>query len=369
MTAENFIPNHEQLDQAITALLAGAALPTGDDPEVAELAQLAADLRYLPSPAFKSRLKSDLLDEAWLARVAAMERQPRSQNLFPGKEDPMSVRAEYFPTMLAAGVPVRRANFAASLALHGVAVALLLASTLWVAKNPQIKSNVISLVTASEISPYALPPSNKKSGGGGGGGDKDKIEASKGKLPKFANEQFTPPAAVIRNPNPVLPMEPSVVVPPQIHIAQNMPMLGDPASRNVNGPASNGTGSGGGIGSGTGGGVGSGYGPGVGPGTGGGMGGGIFRVGGGVTAPRAIYKPEAEYSEEGRKTKTQGVVVVQCVVGPDGRVRDMKIVRRLGMGLDQKALEALKQWKFEPAQKDGQPVPVLVNVEVNFRLY
>src|SRR5215470_14989677 len=139
---------------------------------------------------------------------------------------------------------------------------------------------------------------------------------------------------------------------PQVHIADNhMPNLGDPMSK-VSGPASNGTGSGGGIGSGSGGGVGSGEGPGVGPGRGGGTGGGIFRVGGGVSAPKALFSPEPEYSEEGRKTKTQGVVVVQCIVGPDGKPREMKVMHGLGMGLDQKALEALRQWKFEPAKKE-----------------
>ena len=82
-----------------------------------------------------------------------------------------------------------------------------------------------------------------------------------------------------------------------------------------------------------------------------------------------IYQPEPEYSEEARKAKYQGTVVVECVVGPDGHVRDMHVVRSLGMGLDQKALEAVKQWKFEPARKDGTAVSVLVSVEVNFRLY
>ena len=228
---------------------------------------------------------------------------------------------------------------------------------------------MIALVNPSDASPYVLPASKTKSGGGGGGGDRDKIEASKGALPKFARDQFTPPMRVIRNQNPVLPMAPTVVVPPEIHMAQNMPVLGDPFSHNVNGPESNGTGYGGGIGSGSGGGVGSGRGPGVGPGWGGGIGGGAYRVGGGVSAPRLVYQPEPEYSEEARKAKYQGTVVIECTVGPDGRVRDMHITRSLGMGLDEKALEALKLWKFEPARKDNQPVAVLVSVEVNFRLY
>ena len=124
-----------------------------------------------------------------------------------------------------------------------------------------------------------------------------------------------------------------------------------------------------GIGSGSGGGVGSGRGPGVGPGWGGGIGNGAYRVGGGVSAPRALYQPDPEYSEEARKAKYQGVVVLWVIVGPDGRVHDMRVQRALGLGLDEKAMEAVKTWKFDPARKDGQPVAVQINVEVNFRLY
>ena len=132
--------------------------------------------------------------------------------------------------------------------------------------------------------------------------------------------------------NPKLPMEPTVVVPPQIKLAMNnMPNLGDPMATIPNGPLSNGTGSGGGIGSGSGGGVGSGEGPGVGPGKGGGIGGGVFHVGGGVSAPRAIFQPDPEYSEEARKAKYQGVVVLGLVVGPDGRPRDMRCCAALAL--------------------------------------
>jgi protein TonB len=148
-----------------------------------------------------------------------------------------------------------------------------------------------------------------------------------------------------------------------------MPNIGNPLSAVPNGPPSNGTGSGGGIGSGSGGGVGSGSGPGVGPGRGGGYGGGVFRVGGGVSAPRALDTPDPEYSEEARKAKYQGTCVLWLVVGPDGKPRDVKVARALGMGLDEKAIEAVRNWRFEPAMKDGKPVAVQINVEVNFRLY
>src|SRR5437870_2623566 len=142
----------------------------------------------------------------------------------------------------------------------------------------------------------------------------------------------------------------------------------DPLSH-ISGPRSNGPGSGSGIGSGNGGGVGPGNGAGVGPGSDANMGGGAYRPGGGVTAPRAIYQPEPEYSDEARKAKFQGSVVLWLVVGPDGHPREVKVVRSLGMGLDEKALETVRTWRFEPGRKDGLPVAVQVHVEVIFHLY
>jgi len=239
-----------------------------------------------------------------------------------------------------------------------------------VVKQAQQEEHVT--LVAPDVSEY-MPLSNKRNdtiGGGGGGGDRDKFQAPKGKLPKLAMEQITPPAVVVRNENPKLTAEPTVVVPPQVHMAMNnMPTFGDPMSHLPSGPPSNGVGSGGGIGSGSGGGVGVGEGPGVGAGRGGGTGGGVFRVGGGVSAPRPVFTPDPEYSEEARKAKYQGTCVLWLIVGPDGKPRDIKVARTLGLGLDEKAIEAVKQWKFEPAMKDGKPVAVQINVEVSFRLY
>jgi TonB family protein len=182
-------------------------------------------------------------------------------------------------------------------------------------------------------------------------------------------EQITPPAIVVRNDHPKLPVQPTVVMPPEVKMAMNAPNLGNPTAAMPSGPPSNGTGAGGGIGSGSGGGIGVGSGPGVGEGRGGGIGGGVFRVGGGVSAPKVTYQPDPEYSEEARKAKYQGVCVLSLIVGPDGKPRDVKVARSLGLGLDEKAIEAVNQWKFEAAQKDGKPVAVAINVEVTFRLY
>ena len=95
----------------------------------------------------------------------------------------------------------------------------------------------------------------------------------------------------------------------------------------------------------------------------------VSRVGGGVSAPRVIHQLDPEYSDEARKEKIEGVCVLYVVVGPDGLPRDIRVQRVLGHGLDEKAIEAVRQWKFEPALKDGKPVAVAVNVEVTFHLY
>jgi len=266
----------------------------------------------------------------------------------------------------------KKQSASVSLVVHIAMIAGLIAVSVMGAKviTKETPRQVITLI-APDLTPQ-LPmtkPSAKSAGGGGGGGDHDKLQAPKGKAPKQAMEQITPPAMVIRNDHPKLPVEPTVVIPPQIKLASNMPNLGNPMSAVPSGPPSNGTGSGGGIGSGSGGGVGSGTGPGVGPGRGGGIGGGVFRVGGGVSPPRALDTPDPEYSEEARKAKYQGTCVLWLIVDQNGKPRDVKVARALGMGLDQKAIEAVRNWKFEPAMKDGKPVAVQINVEVNFRLY
>jgi len=254
--------------------------------------------------------------------------------------------------------------------IHAMALSALIVVSIIGRKVVKEEARPVIALVAPDISAYQpIVKQPDKMGGGGGGGDRDKLQAPKGKLPKVEKEQFTPPAVVVRNDHPKLAVEPSIVAAPNVKIANvNMPNLGVPTAP-VAGPASNGIGSNAGIGSGSGGGVGSGIGGGVGPGSGGNFGGGVYRVGGGVSPPRELYNPDPEYTEEARKAKYQGVVVLWLIVGQDGRTKDIRISRSLGMGLDQKAVEAVKLWKFEPAKKDGSPVAVQMNVEVNFRLY
>jgi TonB family protein len=232
------------------------------------------------------------------------------------------------------------------------------------------KHETVTLIAPSPDS-YALPVAKKIASGGGGGGDHDRLPAPKGKLPKFAALPVTPPQIVVRNERPKLAVEPAVAVPPQVRLAQNhMPNLGDPSAAPLpSAPPSNGIGSGGGIGSGSHGGVGAGNGAGVGIGSGGGIGGGVFKVGGGISAPQAIATPDPEYTEAARNAKTQGTCVLWLIVDDQGHPRDIRVVRGLGFGLDEKAIEAVKQWRFAPALKDGHAVNVQISVEVGFRLY
>ena len=183
-------------------------------------------------------------------------------------------------------------------------------------------------------------------------------------------EQITPPQIVVRNQSPKLTAEPAVVA-PTVQVAENhMPVMGVPSAVAMPAaPPSAGIGSGGGIGSGSGGGVGLGHGSGAGPGTGGGIGGGVFKVGGGISSPQEISTPDPEYTEEARRAKTQGTCTLWLIVDATGHPRDIRVVHGLGFGLDAKAMEAVKQWRFDPALKDGRPVSVQISVEVEFRLY
>jgi periplasmic protein TonB len=332
---------YDELDREVESLLNGRATNSSHSGELADMLRIARDLRHLPRPDFKAQLAADL-------------RIP-------------STPEAVLPTLFGGGYgnyPIHSTNFIASFALHVAAIALIAWSSVWLVQSRTLLTPSVETAVLTEISPY-LPPAPTTAGGGGGGGNRDKFAATQGALPKFSRSQIVPPTLIVRNEDPKLSADPTVVVPPEVRLPQVGP-LGDPMSR-ITGPLSNG--SGGGIGSGTGGGVGSGRGPGVGPGWGGGIGGGAYRVGGGVSAPRALYNPDPQYSDEARKAKHQGIVVLWCVIGPDGRPHEMRVARSLGMGLDEKALEAVRTWRFEPALKDGRPVAVQVNIEVNFRLY
>lgn len=250
-----------------------------------------------------------------------------------------------------------------SLAVHGGAAALLLTMA------PAGAIHNMARRTAAVVTPLVEPylpaaPKPAPERGGGGGGDGSVLPASQGRLPRVAPRQFTPPMAVTYNESPRLLIGPTIVASPDVSLPNvNMAVFGDPLGRH--GPPSNGTGSGSGIGDGSGGGIGSGRGPGYGPGTGGGWGGGAR---GGVTAAVVLYQVEPEYSDEARKARVQGTVAVMIEIDEAGRVRNPTLRSTLGMGLDERALEAVRKWRFRPYLKDGKPVAGPALVELRFRL-
>jgi protein TonB len=215
-----------------------------------------------------------------------------------------------------------------------------------------IASIVPPITKTTEVATEIVLPSVLLPGHDSGGGAHDPLPASKGVAPKSSPKVPLAPPMVVAPPEAALQVAPTVMGPKTT--LPVLAQLGDPLGR-IGGPPSNGPGSGGGIGAGSGGGIGNGT--------------GAYRPGNGVTAPVAISAPDPEYSEEARKSKYQGVVVLTVTVGADGRAHDIHVARSLGLGLDEKAIEAVKSWTFKPGEKNGTPVAVQIAVEVDFHLY
>jgi len=288
--------------------------------------------------------------------------------LFPRKLPPLQLTSTAIPVADPFARPLQRKlgpGVAAMILVIGSTLAVLFWNGLRVrAVPPKTPTEVV------DLKPYTpmAPPKMSAMGGGGGGGDHDLVQVSKGRIPKLDTKQITPPQ-IVRNDHPKLAVEPTIIMPKNIPLPQvDMPNLGMPTSNQVQ-LASNGTGSGAGMGSGKNGGLGSGTGGGYGPGSGGGTGGGVYHVGGGVSPPTVISSVDPEYSDEARRAKYTGIVVVTLIVDTQGNPQHVSVVRRLGMGLDEKAVEAVRQYKFRPAMYQGHAVPVEVNIEVNFQIY
>ncbi len=261
----------------------------------------------------------------------------------------------------------RRTPGLISLASHIIIVVLVMFPILGFGPDAfQITETFVPLMSPPLI--LNLPEEDDQSGGGGGGGLQEETPPTLGELPKAADQQLVPPTPEILNTDPILVAEPTVVAPQLANLQSpvNFALLG--ALEGLPGPPSAGPGVGGGIGTGQGRGVGQGGGPGVGEGQGGGFGGGVFRIGGGVSPPTILFKVDPQYSEEARKARYQGTVVLEAIVRSDGTVDILRVIRSLGFGLDENAIQALKQWKFRPGMRNGAPVDVALNIEVNFNL-
>ena len=205
--------------------------------------------------------------------------------------------------------------------------------------------------------PPRLPPKAVLMGGGGG---QKGTPIVKGNPPKFAEHQIVPPNVPPLE-QPKIKIDPTVVVQTDLKMAHsNVPTLGMPNSPLV-GVA--------GMGGGKGTGFGSGSGNGLGPGTGGNYGGGLRKIGGGVSRPEVLYQPEPEFSEEARKAKVAGNVLVGLIIDANGHPQSVHVLRGIGLGLDEKAVEAVQKYKFKPAMENGHAVPVQMQVEVNFQIF
>jgi protein TonB len=228
-------------------------------------------------------------------------------------------------------------------------------------RSPLVQEKVRAITDTIILAPYqSKVPAAQKAGGGGGGGQRAPTPIAKGAAPKFAPKPFIPPAVAV--PKPLLPIVPTISAPaPQIDAS----VYGDPLSKLNDNSAGQGIN---GLGNGKGGGLGNGTGDGLGDGEGGGSGGGVFRAGGEVSSPVLISKVEPEYSEEARKAKYSGTVLLSVVVDEHGIPQDIHIVRPLGLGLDEKAVEAVQKWRFRPGIRNGKAVRVRATIEVSFRL-
>lgn len=230
-------------------------------------------------------------------------------------------------------------------------------------------------------------------GGGGGGGMKAPEPPSKAEMnsplalvkspvprPKRITTQRPervapplPPPVVAQKQAVEPPPAPPQTVKPQV-VAPVARASSDPRDRagtlTESAPASQsqGVGTGTGVGTGEGTGIGEGVGPGIGPGTGGGTGGGPYRPGAGITPPSLLHEVRPDYSDAARRQGVEGEVVLEIVVRRDGTVGEVNVLNGLGSGLDQRAIEAVRQWRFSPARRYGTPVDVIVEVAVEFKL-
>jgi len=272
---------------------------------------------------------------------------------FPPKLPPLQLTSKPIP------VPDRmkvRANpwaVGASIVVNGSIVALLL--FLGVKHYIDAKKNDV-VVNHVELTEF-IPPKAANDMGGGGGQGNHQVETPEGHLPKI--EPVHPPviAKEVIAPVPTIDVQKDLMIPDD----PKLPNIGLHNSPNVK--FSNG-----GYGTGTG--IGSGHGSGLGDGSGGNAGGGLERIGGRVSEPKLIYSIDPEFSDEARRAKYQGIVVIQMIVDAQGNPQNPRVVRPLGMGLDEKALEAVRKYKFKPSLKDGKtPVPVMIAISIDFHLY
>jgi protein TonB len=321
-------------------------------------ASLFSNLRDVFNPVKQAPLKlesrpadNDLIVEE--QGIFASLRDNFRDAFFPEKLPPLELESK--PIAVVDRMKVKRdpTSTAIAVVIHGLVILLF---AFLIAQHVQIGSKAkTTLVTEVTVPPMAPMKAQSM---GGGGGQRGPTPVTKGSPPKFADTQIVPPKAPPLQ-EPKIKIEPTVEVQKDVHMATNLPNFGLP-----NSPLSGVS-----MGNGSGTGLGSGNGSGIGPGSGGNMGGGPRRIGGGVSAPQVIYSVEPEFSEEARKAKFAGNVLVNLWVDTNGMPSHVRVIRGVGMGLDEKAREAVMQYRFKPAMENGKPVLVELNIEVNFQIF
>jgi len=263
------------------------------------------------------------------------------------------------------GSPKRSALISAC--LHAGAIVLIVTLTT-VPNNPITKPLMDRIFTPVDVPPHQ-PMAAREHHGGGGGGQHDLTPARFGQLARFSPREFVAPTTHPTETQPPLMMEPTILADALPNIQPiDFSKLGNPAG--VHYGTSGGTGKDGGIGDGgKGGGVGDKNGPGYGNGDGPdsittqGSG-----SGGRLTAPVLLFQTQPEYSEDARRARMQGTVVVRIEIDAQGRPRDPRVLQSLGLGLDERAVDTVMRWKFKAATRDGRPIAATAMIEVTFRL-
>jgi len=272
---------------------------------------------------------------------------------FPVKLPPLVLESKPIPVIDRMKTKQDPRALASSVVIYAL---LILLFGLLLKNHVAIGTKAVTTLVAMNLTPPPAPA--KANAMGGGGGQRGPTPVTKGSPPKFADQQIVPPAAPPLV-EPKIKIQPTIEVQQDVKMAMNLPNFGAPNSPIVGMSMGNGSGTG----------IGSGNGSGFGPGSGGNIGGGPRRIGGGVSAPQVLFSVEPEFSEEARKAKIAGIVVVNVWVEPTGLPSHVHVVQGIGMGLNEKAMEAVKQYKFKPAMENGKPVLSEVNIEVNFQIF
>lgn len=311
------------------------------------------------APVLRAGVSSSLTGEGMMLREEGMFASlwgSVRDVFFPEKLPPLVLESTPIPVVDRMKTRQDPRATAASFAFY----ALLILLIGWMLRKHVQFAAPVKTIAITDLAPPPPQAPPKATQMGGGGGQRGPAPVSKGQLPKFADQQITPPAPPpLQQPKIKMP-DPTIEVQKDLKMANNnMPNFGMPNSPLVGNSMGNGNGTG----------IGSGSGSGLGPGSGGNYGGGPKRIGGAVSPPQLIYQVDPEFSEEARKAKFMGIVTVNLWVDEHGNPTHVRVVRGVGMGLDEKAVEAVKQYKFKPAMENGKPVLVELNVEVNFQIF